>query len=113
MGFFVRVKVWNGRQHIVLVSERDLGVGICHVQEPITRRFQKVGEVPLRKRSQGVRSLGLSSSRDFMRFLTSATLPGLGVSPDPTLIGAKNHHQQASDGPSELSNPWFDNSPGV
>jgi len=34
-------------------------------------------------------------------------------SPDPTVIEAKNYPQQASDGPSELSGPWFDNSPEV
>jgi len=35
------------------------------------------------------------------------------VNPDPTLIGPRNHRQQASGGPSELSAPWFDNSPKV
>jgi len=35
------------------------------------------------------------------------------INPDPTLIGPSNHRQQASDGSSELSVPWFDNSPEV
>ena len=35
------------------------------------------------------------------------------VYPDPTLIGSRNHRQQASDGPSELFVPLFDNSPQV
>jgi len=35
------------------------------------------------------------------------------TNPDPTLIGPQNHRQQVSDGPSEVSVPWFDNSPGV
>jgi len=34
-------------------------------------------------------------------------------SPDPTLIGLRNHGPQATDDPSELSVPWFDNSPEV
>ncbi len=36
---------------------------------------------------------------------------GGGINPDPKLIGAKNHCQQASGGPSEPSGPWFYNSP--
>ena len=38
----------------------------------------------------------------------------IGISnPDPTLIGPRNHRQQTSDGPSEPSVPWFNNSPTV
>jgi len=47
-----------------------------------------------------------------MGILSLATLYH-SVHPDPTLIGPSNHRQQASDGPSELSVPWFDNSPEV
>ncbi len=35
------------------------------------------------------------------------------INPDPTLIGLRNRHQQPSDGASEMSVPWFDNSPEV
>ena len=79
-GAVVWPRDWIGRQQIFLVHERDLGVGIGHVQELITRRLQKVGEVPLRKGSQGVRSLGLSTSRGLTRFPPSAICPGSGVS---------------------------------
>ncbi len=37
-------------------------------------------------------------------------LAGGSFSPDPTLIGPRNHRRQASDGPSELSVPRFHNS---
>ncbi len=45
--------------------------------------------------------------------LAMAVVGSFADNPDPTLIGPINHRQQASDGPSELSVPWFDNSPEV
>jgi len=58
-------------------------------------------------------SIGASSDAKYIYRFSLNEYDGEGANPDPTLIGLINHRQQASDGPSELSVPRFENSPEV